>query len=90
MLILLASGVCGVNAQITILDEDIQEKIVSKPQVFDSLSNIAYQKDPVQYNQYIGYKLFSLPISSKYKCTGISHKYESITIDMIYKVRKIE
>lgn len=70
MLILLASGVCGVNAQITILDEDIQEKIVSKPQVFDSLSNIAYQKDPVQYNQYIGYKLFSLPISSKYKCTG--------------------
>ncbi len=57
-------------AQITILDEDVQEKIVSKPRAFDSLSNITYQKDPIQYKQYIGYKLYSLPFSSKYKCPG--------------------
>jgi hypothetical protein len=49
------------------MDEDVQEKIVSKPRAFDSLSNITYQKDPVQYKQYIGYKLYCLPISNKYK-----------------------
>ena len=60
---------CGnlANAQITIADEDIQEKIVLKPLSFDSLSNISYQKDVVQYKQYIGYKLYCLPISNKYK-----------------------
>ena len=56
------------NAQITILDEDVQERIVSKPKAFDSLSNLTYQKDPVQYKQYIGYKLYCLPISRKKKC----------------------
>lgn len=53
-------------AQITILDEDVQERIVSKPRVFDSLSNISLQKDPIQYKQYIGYKLYCLPVSNKY------------------------
>ena len=57
-----------INAQITIMDEEIQERIVSKPRTFDSLSNITYQKDPVQYKQYIGYKLYCLPMSNKYKC----------------------
>lgn len=57
-----------INAQITIMDEEIQERIVSKPRAFDSLSNITYQKDPVQYKQYIGYKLYCLPVSNKYKC----------------------
>lgn len=66
-LFLCANVLC---AQITILDEDVKEKIVSKPQVLDSLSNITFQKDPIQYKQYIGYKLYSLPISSKYKCKG--------------------
>lgn len=70
MLTFLVLGVYNINAQITILEEDVQEKIVSKPQVFDSLSNISYQKDPIQYKQYIGYKLYSLPVSSKYKCPG--------------------
>ena len=68
MLILLIFGVYNINAQITILEEDVQEKIASKPRVFDSLSNITYQKDPIQYKQYFGYKLYSLPVSSKYKC----------------------
>lgn len=60
-------GLCAniLNAQITILDEDVQERIVSKPKAFDSLSNLSYQKDPVQYKQYIGYKLYCLPISRK-------------------------
>lgn len=58
------------NAQITIMDDDVQEKIVSKPRVFDSLSNIMYQKDPIQYKQYIGYKLYCLPVSKKYNCGG--------------------
>ena len=66
-LFLCANVLC---AQITILDEDVKEKIVSKPQVLDSLSNITFQKDPIQYKQYIGYKLYSLPVSSKYKCKG--------------------
>lgn len=56
---------CLLKAQITILDEDIQEKIVSKPKAFDSLANITYQSDPVQYKKYIGYKLYCLPISNK-------------------------
>jgi hypothetical protein len=55
------------NAQITITDEEMQEKIVSKPMPFDSLSNITYQKDVIQYKKFIGYKLYCLPISNKYK-----------------------
>lgn len=56
------------NAQITIIDDDVKEKVVSKPKAFDSLSNITYQRDPVQYKKYIGYKLYCLPVSKKYKC----------------------
>lgn len=54
-------------SQITIMDDDIQERIVSKPRAFDSLANITYQKDQVQYKKYIGYKLYCLPISNKNK-----------------------
>lgn len=67
ILLLFANMLC---AQITILDEDVQEKIVSKPRAFDSLSSITYQKEPIQYKQYVGYKLYCLPISNKYKCQG--------------------
>lgn len=56
---------CLLNAQITIMDDDVQERIISKPRTFDSLANITYQKDPIQYKKYIGYKLYCLPISSK-------------------------
>ncbi len=56
-----------ISAQITIMDDDVQEKIVSKPQSFDSLSNLTIQRDPIQYKQYIGYKLYCLPFSSKYE-----------------------
>jgi len=56
-----------INAQITILDESVQEKVVSKPQIFDSLSNLTFHRDPIQYKQYIGYKLYCLPFSTNYK-----------------------
>ena len=73
-IILLASSLffCAnyLNAQITILDETVQERIVSKPRAFDSLSNISYQRNPVQYRQYIGYKLYCLPVSNKYSSSS--------------------
>lgn len=75
----------NVNAQITIADEDIQEKIVSKPISFDSLSNIAYQKDVIQYKQYIGYKLYCLPISNKYKQGKPDYNVNNGFSDLKYK-----
>ncbi|MCQ2343168.1 MAG: hypothetical protein MJZ75_06770 [Paludibacteraceae bacterium] len=69
LLTLLASMFIGLlSAQITIMDGDVQEKIVSKPQVFDSLQGMRLQKDPVQYKQYIGYKLYCRSLSNKFKC----------------------
>ena len=76
MFILLIFGAYNINAQITILEEDVQEKIVSKPRVFDSISNITYQKDPIQYKQYIGYKLYCLPVSNKYSSSSLLQKKE--------------
>lgn len=77
-LFLFIGGLClcmhTLRAQITIMNEDVQEKIVSKPVAFDSLSNIAYQKDPIQYKKYIGYKLYCLPLSNKFK--GDKSKYD--------------
>ncbi len=55
-------------AQITIMDGDIQETVVPKPQTFDSLQGMVVQKDPIQYKQYIGYKLYCRPLSNKFKC----------------------
>ena len=57
------------------MDDDIQEKIVSKPMAFDSLSNITPQRDPIQYKQYIGYKLYCLPISNKFKREESNYTY---------------
>jgi len=55
----------SLNAQITVMNEDVQEKIIAKPQAFDSLSNITHQSNPIQYKKYIGYKLYCLPFSNK-------------------------
>lgn len=68
-LVLFSCAICT-NAQITILNEDVQEKIVSKPSAFDSLSNLSYQRDPIQYKKYIGYKLYCLPVSNKYRSSA--------------------
>lgn len=73
--VMLIVGAGLLNAQITIMDGSIQEKIVSRPHPFDSLSNITCQTDPMQYKQYIGYKLFCLPLSTKFKC-----KYSDCTV----------
>lgn len=54
------------NAQITVMEENVQERIIAKPQAFDSLSNLSYHDEPIQYKKYIGYKLFCLPFSNKY------------------------
>lgn len=83
---------CGfflANAQITILDEDVQEKIVPKPEPFDSLSNIVNQKNPINFKKYIGYKLYCLPISNKYiqsKSSYTSTRY--ITDDITFLTYK--
>ena len=53
-------------AQITISEENIQEKVVVKPQPFDSLSDITLQENVIDYKKFIGYKLFGLPMSNKY------------------------
>ena len=55
-----------VKAQITILDEEVQEKNVIKPEPFDSLSNISIQENCIQYKKYIGYKLYCPLLSNKY------------------------
>lgn len=60
--------ISALSAQITIMEAPVQERVVSKPQSFDSLSNITVQKDPIQYKKYVGYKLFCLPLSKKFQC----------------------
>ena len=57
----------NLNAQITIRENNIIEKAVLKPRTFDSLSNISMQKRFIDYKQFIGYKLFFLPTSKKFK-----------------------
>ncbi|MBQ5826534.1 MAG: hypothetical protein IIW46_03560 [Bacteroidaceae bacterium] len=74
------------KAQITILNDDVQEKIVTKPEPFDSLSNIGYQKDPIQYRKYIGYKLYCLPISNKNKQGKSAYNVNSGFSSLSYKV----
>lgn len=53
--------------QITVRETNIQERAVIKPKIFDSLSNFTQQKDLISYKQYIGYKLYFIPDSKKYK-----------------------
>ena len=57
----------NLNAQIMIRDNNIIEKAVLKPKKIDSLSNISVQKRFIDYKQFIGYKLFFLPTSKKFK-----------------------
>lgn len=82
--------ISSLNAQITIMDNVINEKIVTKPEPFDSLSNVMMQKDPIQYKKYIGYKLYSLPLSNKFECEDKDCNYYAL--DFRYKsgtVKKI-
>ena len=55
-------------AQITISEENIQEKVLVKPQPFDSLTDIRPWRNALEYKKYIGYQLLVLPISNKFEC----------------------
>lgn len=79
----LSLGLTSLNAQITIRENDVVEKAIIKPKQFDSLSNIAMQKHPVEYKKYIGYKLFYLPKSKNYKSQYSSDNKERI-IDYLF------
>lgn len=61
------------NAQITVMEDNVQEKVILKPHAFDSLSNLNYQNDYLQYKKYIGYKLYCLPFSNK--CSNTPSDY---------------
>lgn len=78
ILLLLILSITSINAQITIREQNIIEKPVFKPKQFDSLTNITTQKYPTDYKKYIGYQLFFLPKSKKYKSTYNSNNTENI------------
>lgn len=76
-------SIASINAQITIRENDVVERPVFKPKQFDSLTNIVMQKHPTDYKKYIGYKLFFLPKSKKYKTKYSSDNNEKI-IDFLF------
>jgi hypothetical protein len=82
-IIILNLGILTLNAQITIRENEVVEKAIYKPQQFDSLTNIAMQKNPLDYKKYIGYKLFFLPKSKKYKPQYISN-YDDKFINYLF------
>lgn len=55
-----------VYSQITIRNESLVEKPYYKPKSFDSLSNIQQQKRFIDYKQYLGYKVYLKPKSTKF------------------------
>ncbi|MDY3547341.1 hypothetical protein PG291_01835 [Riemerella anatipestifer] len=72
----------SITAQIVIREKDIVEKAVMKPKPFDSLSNLVMQERLIDYKKYIGYKLFCLPKSDKFKHERRSEK--DYLIDYLY------
>jgi len=70
--------VSNLNAQITVRKDNIVEKPVFKPSPFDSTINLSVQKNPVDYKQYIGQKLFFSPKSSKYKSKSSINIHDTI------------
>jgi len=56
----------NINAQITVR-EDAIEKPTLKPKQYDSLINLQFQINPIDYKQYIGQKVFFIPRSNKFK-----------------------
>jgi hypothetical protein len=83
LVILMSISIASINAQITIRENDVVERPVFKPKQFDSLTNIVMQKHPTDYKKYIGYKLFFLPKSKKYKTKYSSDNNEKI-IDFLF------
>lgn len=83
LMVLIGFSIYSINAQITIRKNDVVERPVFKPKQFDSLTNIVMQKPPIEYKKYIGYKLFFLPKSKKYKPKYSSDNKERI-IDFLF------
>ena len=73
-------------AQITIKDE-IVERPVYKPQPFDSLTNFTAQENFFNYKKYIGYELYCLPFSTKYKFKKESDKNYSRIYNSTFTVK---
>ncbi len=82
-MILMSFSITSINAQIIIRKSDVVERPMLKPEQFDSLTNIVMQKHPTHYKKYIGYKLFFLPKSKKYKTKYSSDNKERI-IDFLF------
>lgn len=76
-------SIASINAQITLRENDVVERPVFKPKQFDSLTNIVMQNHPTDYKKYIGYKLFFLPKSKKFKEKFSSDNNEKI-IDFLF------
>lgn len=85
-IILLSLGI-KLNAQIKVRENKVIEREIFKPKDFDSLTNIKLQKNPTDYKKFIGYKLFFLPKSKKYKTNSINK--EEI-IDFLFSEDTIE
>lgn len=58
-----------------------EEKIVLKPPPYDSLKNIEYQNEPINYYQYVGLKLYTFPISNP-----IIGKYEGDRKNFLFSI----
>lgn len=82
-MIIMGFSINSINAQITLRENDVVERPVFKPKQFDSLTNIVMQKHPTDYKKYIGYKLFYLPKSKKYKTKYSSDNKERV-IDFLF------
>lgn len=80
LLILMTVMVLESSAQIVIRETNVIEKAIIKPQRFDSLTNISRQKNIIDYNKYIGYKMFYLPRSKKH----IAQNKDTRIINFLY------
>jgi len=87
-IILLTFGIVILNAQIIIRENNIVEKPVLKPQIFDSLSNILRQQRIIDYKKYIGYKVFFLPTAKKYELKKQRYSGLDTLIDYLHSDKK--
>lgn len=78
-----------VYSQITIRNESLVEKPYYKPKSFDSLSNIKEQKRFIDYKQYLGYKLYLKPKSTKFTPSQTDKKFiDYLTTDKETSLKK--
>lgn len=71
----------SVSCQIKLREGNMEDKPILRPQCFDSLTDITYQKRPIDYKKYIGYQIYFKPFSKK--CDAIKN-YGVYTAAMNY------